>query len=180
MDFTKLRVTQLPGNARIIAPAPLSGTGRDTELHLQHMKTRLLRVTALHLQQEYDAQGRPKESNLTLSEKRSLKTVKEMEESGVNVVRPADKANASVVDTVENYQTLMNAHVKDDQVLSEKRRGKMRQRVQRTCKLLEEDSKPVCWPSNPRCSRGQSYISNHQRPIHASSSNGWTGQNPQS
>ena len=52
MDFSKLRVTQLPGNARVIAPAPLHGTGRNTELHLQHLKTRLLRVTTSHLQQE--------------------------------------------------------------------------------------------------------------------------------
>ena len=120
VDYTKLRVTQLPGNARVIAPAPLSGTGRNTELHLQHLKTRLLRVTALHLQQEYDVQGRPKESNLTLSERRSLKCVKEMEEAGTNLVRPADKANASVVDTCQNYKTLMEAHVKDDPVLSER------------------------------------------------------------
>ena len=43
-----------------------------------------------------------------------------MEEAGVNLVRPADKANASVVDTWENYQTLMEVHVKDDPVLSPK------------------------------------------------------------
>ena len=120
LDYTKIRVTQLPGNARVIAPAPLSGANRDTELHLQHLKTRLLRVTAVHLQQEYDAQGRPKESNLTPSERKGLKAVKDMEEAGVNLVRPADKANASVVDTVHNYQALMETHVKDDPVLSEK------------------------------------------------------------
>ena len=120
MDYTKIRVTQLPGNARVIAPPPLSGTGRDTELHLQHLKTRLLRVTAEHLQQEYDKQGRPKETNLSVSEKRSLKAVKEMVEAGENLVRPADKANASVVDTVKNYKSLMETHVKDDPILSEK------------------------------------------------------------
>ena len=49
-----------------------------------------------------------------------MKAVKEMEEAGVNLVRPADKANASVVDTWKNYQTLMEVHVKDDPVLSPK------------------------------------------------------------
>ena len=47
-----------------------------------------------------------------------MKAVKEMEEAGVNLVRPADKANASVVDTWENYQNLMEVHVKDDPILS--------------------------------------------------------------
>ena len=120
MDFGKLRVTQLPGNARVIAPAPLRGAGRNTELHLQHLKTRLLRVTALHLQKEYDDQGRPKESNITSVERRSLKAVKDMEEAGVNMVRPADKANGSVIDTCANYKTLMGNHIKDDPVISEK------------------------------------------------------------
>ena len=120
MNFSKLRVTQLPGNARVVAPAPLIGDGRSTELHLQHLKTRLMRVTAMHLQQEYDAQGRPKEANITIEERRSLKAVKVMEEAGVNQVRPADKANASVVDTCANYLTLMETHLKDDPVLSEK------------------------------------------------------------
>ena len=32
-DYTKIRVPQLPGNARVIAPAPLNGANRDTELH---------------------------------------------------------------------------------------------------------------------------------------------------
>ena len=120
IDFSKLRVTQLPGNARVIAPAPLHGTGRNTELHLQHLKTRLLRVTTTHLQQEYDDQGRPKDPNITSVERGSLKAVKEMEEAGVNLVRPADKANASVVDTWVNYNALMEEHVKDDPVLSMK------------------------------------------------------------
>ena len=120
VNFSKLRVTQLPGNARVIAPAPLRGEGRSTELHLQHLKTRLLRVTALHLKSEYDDQGRPKVSNISSVERRGLKAVKEMEEAGVNLVRPADKANASVVDTCENYKTLMDIHLKDDLVLSTK------------------------------------------------------------
>ena len=53
-------------------------------------------------------------------ERRSLKAVRDMEDAGENLVRPADKANASVVDTRQNYKTLMETHLKDDPVLSEK------------------------------------------------------------
>ena len=46
------------------------------------------------------------QSNITSVERGSLKAVKEMKEAGVNIVRPADKANASVFDPWENYKTL--------------------------------------------------------------------------
>ena len=53
--------------------APLKGKGRTAELHRQHMKTRLMQETALHLKEEYEDQGRPKPSNISEIEKKSIK-----------------------------------------------------------------------------------------------------------
>ena len=94
------------------------------DLQLQHLnfrlKTRLMQITELHLKEEYDKNGRPKESNIDIKERKSITAARELEEEGETIVRPADKANASVLDTKLNYKELMEKHLKDDPVISEK------------------------------------------------------------
>ena len=49
LNFSKIRVTQLPTNRRVVAPKPLSGPGRSKEVQLQFLKSRLLDETRKHL-----------------------------------------------------------------------------------------------------------------------------------
>ena len=78
LDYSKVRVTQLPTNKRVIAPKPLTGTGRNKELHLQFLKTRIMQETKAHLEKEYDKQGRPKETNITPEEVKGIKPAREI------------------------------------------------------------------------------------------------------
>ena len=45
LNFSKIRVTQLPTNRRVVAPKPLSRPGRSKEVQLQFLKSRLLDET---------------------------------------------------------------------------------------------------------------------------------------
>ena len=44
-NYSKMRVTQPPTNRRVVAPKPLVGSSRNTEVQLQFLKTRLLDET---------------------------------------------------------------------------------------------------------------------------------------
>ena len=57
LNYSKIRVTQLPTNRRVVAPKPLNGSGRNKEVQLQFLKSRLLDETRKHLKSEYDEKG---------------------------------------------------------------------------------------------------------------------------
>ena len=90
-DYSKIRVTQIPTNRRVIPPKPLTGTSKSKELKLQFMKARLLEETRKHLKKKYDNKGRPKENNITPIEVKGLKAAKDLTENGDVIIRPTDK-----------------------------------------------------------------------------------------
>ena len=120
LNFSKIRVTQLPTNRRVVAPKPLSGPGRSKEVQLQFLKSRLLDETRKHLKKEYDEKGRPKENNITPQEVKGLKAAKDITEDGSVIIRPTDKTSKHCIDSSENYARKMEEHIKNDPVITEK------------------------------------------------------------
>ena len=83
---------------------------RNKELHLQHLKTRLMQETRNHQTKEYDDKGRPKETNLSPQEIRGIKAAKEIVENG-GVIRPTDKTGKHCVSSNINYTEKMQEHI---------------------------------------------------------------------
>ena len=81
----------------VIAPKPLTGRGRTKELHLQHVKVRILTETQTIMGKDYDQQGRPKENNITQGEAKGIKAAREIIENG-DIIRPTDKTSKFCVD----------------------------------------------------------------------------------
>ena len=120
LNYSKIRVTQLPTNRRVVAPKPLTGSGRNKEVQLQFLKARLLDETKKHLKKEYDEHGRPKESNITPEEAKGLRTARDITEDGTVIIRPTDKTSKHSIDSSANYAKKMEEHIKDDHVITEK------------------------------------------------------------
>ena len=120
LNYSKIRVTQLPTNRRVVAPKPLTGSGRNKEVQLQFLKARLLDETKKHLKKEYDEHGRPKESNITPEEAKGLRTARDITEDGTVIIRPTDKTSKHSIDSSANYARKMEEHIKDDHVITEK------------------------------------------------------------
>ena len=120
LNYSKIRVTQLPTNRRVVAPKPLTGSGRNKEVQLQFLKARLLDETKKHLKKEYDEHGRTKESNITPEEAKGLKAARDITEDGSVIIRPTDKTSKHSIDSSANYARKMEVHIKDDPVITEK------------------------------------------------------------
>ena len=119
LDYSKIRVTQIPTNRRVIPPKPLTRSSKTKELDLQFMKARLLDETRKHLKTEYDDKGRPKENNITPLEVKGLKAAKDLTENGDVIIRPTDKTGKHSIDTHQNYVDKMQVHIGKDAVITE-------------------------------------------------------------
>ena len=120
LNYSKVRVTQLPTNRRVIAPKPLVGSSRNTEVQLQFLKSRLLDETKKHLKKEYDENGRAKEKNITPEEIKGLKVARDITEDETVIIRPTDKTSKHCIDSSANYANKMDEHIKDDLIITEK------------------------------------------------------------
>ena len=112
-DMRKFRSTDLPFNNRIYAPKPLDN---EKETSLQNLKMKLNNCTSKYVE---DAQRKKKEINLTMVQKQGLQSLKEKKEENEIVIFETDKSKRFACDSMDNYKTLGETHVTDDELVNE-------------------------------------------------------------
>ena len=114
MDFQQFRSTNLPFNSRIIAPQQLD---MGSETCIQDLKRRLNECTKRYIA----TNDVKKETNLTVEQQRGLKSLEEKKKRKEIVIFETDKSKRFSCDTIDNYKTLGETHVTNDEVVTAKK-----------------------------------------------------------
>ena len=101
-----MRSTDLPFNTKTYMPEPLK---QEEEITLQTLKNNLMNITV-----EYCNNNDIKGKNLTLCEKRGMKSLCERREKNECIIFPTDKTGTFSIDTPDNYIKAMESHVGKD------------------------------------------------------------------
>ena len=112
MDLREFRSTDLPFNNRICVPKPLDN---ETETCVQNLKMNLNNCTERYI----EGQHRAKETNLTNEQKQGLQSLKEKKRDNTIVIFETDKSKRFACDSMENYKTLGETHVMEDEIVTE-------------------------------------------------------------
>ena len=111
----KLRATDLPFNKRVIIPAALK---EEDEMNLQHLKSKMISTVNEYVKDE--ATSSNKWSNLTSTERKGLRTLKEKCNDNDIVIYQTDKSGRFAVDTPQNYIKACEPHVTKDATITAK------------------------------------------------------------
>ena len=112
IDMREFRSTDLPFNNRIYAPEPLDN---ETETCLQTLKMKLNRCTERYIE---ETQRRKKVTNLTNEQQDGLLSLKERKEEKEIVISETDKSKRFACDSIDNYKTLGETHVVEDEIIT--------------------------------------------------------------
>ena len=112
IDMREYRSTDLPFNNRIYAPKPLDN---ETETCLQNLKMKLNNCTERYVE---ETQRTKKKMNLTAEQKQGLHSLKDKKDEGTIVIFETDKSKRFACDTMDNYKTLGETHVTQDEVVN--------------------------------------------------------------
>ena len=111
MDFRQFRSTNFPYNSRIVAPKQLD---TETETCIQDLKRRLNQCTKRYVASN-DVR---KQMNLTIEQQRGLKSLGEKKKRKEVVIFETDKTKRFSCDTIDNYRTLGESHIMNDEVVT--------------------------------------------------------------
>ena len=118
IDFRNLKATDMRNNKRIVMPE--LGTDED-EIRRSNVKHELKEVFLKYRKEKCDKFGNILENNLDKEQMSSIKELKtKIKEDGL-VCYKTDKTGKLAIDTLENYATKMNKHIKDDIEITEKK-----------------------------------------------------------
>ena len=110
IDLQRMRSTDLPFNAMVYLPPPLT---QQQEITMLNLKQDLLQVT-----EQYCAHNDNNMTNLTAQQKRGIEKLVRKSVNGECVIYQTDKSNAFSADSVENYIQASSEHVEKDTVVT--------------------------------------------------------------
>ena len=113
LDFTKFRATDLPFCSHTYLPQPI---GINEEIQLHNLKSDLINTTKGYLTNT----NKNSRTNLTKVQQEGLESLIQRRKAKEIVLYQTDKSGSMSVDTVDNYVTAANVHIKDDQILNKK------------------------------------------------------------
>ena len=111
VDMTSIKATDMKFNRRIYAP---NAAPEKLESNLQQTKEALEEVFEKYKKEKADEKGNIRETNLTDSQAKGLRELKEKTKKGL-VVMPTDKTMGLSIETKESYKAAAEVHVKDDE-----------------------------------------------------------------
>ena len=85
------------------------------------VKNELMVVVNEYVNDNCDKSGRVKESNISVSQEKSLKELKSRIAEEKLVIYETDKTGNLVVDTLENVEAKMKKHVENDEIISDRK-----------------------------------------------------------
>jgi hypothetical protein len=117
MDFRNIRATQFKNNKRVVLPQP----GDDSEeIRRNNLKSELRKVVMKYKNENCDTFGNILDNNLSKTELKELKNLKNRIEKEGLICSQTDKTGRLTLDTLENMTEKMEKHVKNDKVVTEK------------------------------------------------------------
>ena len=111
LNYAAMRATDIPTVARLCPPKPST---MKKEKVLEKVKDRLLETVYTYQSKYCDKNGKIKNQNITKSEERALKEVKENIKKKDIVVFTTDKSGRFAVDTPQNYEEAVMKHTRND------------------------------------------------------------------
>ena len=114
LDLSRRRATDLKGNSRVIFPRKVSNF--EIEAKLETFRTEA-RSEFLKYMKKFCGKNGKQLSNLTKSQERGLKSLRERVKNGEIVVLPTDKTGKLAVMTRSTYEKAGQKHVKNDVVV---------------------------------------------------------------
>ena len=115
LDFSKLKVTELPTCRRITLPGC---EDESLELQLRITKEKMMNVVKEYKLKYCDGKGNIKDGNLTRQQKDGLKECKDMNKTDKQVYYMTDKSRMMSVDTPGNYVDAMKKHTQNDEKIN--------------------------------------------------------------
>ena len=121
-DFLNMRATDLPFNQRVHLPDPLDD---ESEIAIQNLKAKLNQITEEYVKSEKFS----KWSNLEKDEREGLVSLKKKVETQESVVFQTDKSGRFSLDSLENYKTVSQPHIRDSVVITKDKHDRLQQLI---------------------------------------------------
>ena len=135
LNYAAMRATEIPTVARLCPPRPST---IEKEKVLGKVKDRLLETVSVYQSQYCDKNGKIKDQNITKTEERAMKEVKESMKKKDIVVFTTDKSGRFSVDTPENYEEAVMSHTRNDTEIEEERVRKLENRMNQHMKIFNK------------------------------------------
>ena len=117
-----MRATDLPFNKRVHLPDPLDG---ESEVAIQNLKAKLNQITEEYVKSEKFS----KWSNPGKDKREGLVSLKKKLETQESVVFQTDKSGHFSVDSLENYKTASQPHIRDSVVITKDDHDRLQQLI---------------------------------------------------
>ena len=122
MDFANRRVTSMPTCRRTFPPRTLPA--RESAI-FNSMKSRVLEVTEGYKRSRCDEKGNVRAINMTETEARGLRSIRQKVNDQEWVVMETDKSGRLTANTKENFLLRMEPHKRQDEVVDLQERSSM-------------------------------------------------------
>ena len=118
LNYAGLRATDIPTVARLCPPRPSS---LKKEKVLDSVKNKLLETVSDYQRQHCDNKGKINNQNISKSEEKAIKDMKERIRNKEIVVFTTDKSGRFAVDTPKNYEEAVMNHTSNDEEIEVQR-----------------------------------------------------------
>ena len=142
LNYAAMRATDIPTVARLCPPRPST---LKKEKVLDSVKNKLLEVVSDYQKEHCDSKGRIIKQNISKSEEKAIKEVKERVQKQEIVVFTTDKSGRFAVDTPKNYEEAVMVHTRNDKKIEEDKikqvENKMNQHMKQFNKMFQVGTK---------------------------------------
>ena len=142
LNYAAMRATEIPTVARLCPPRPST---LKKEKVLDSVKNKLLEVVSDYQKEHCDSKGRIIKQNISKSEEKAIKEVKERVQKQEIVVFTTDKSGRFAVDTPKNYEEAVMVHTRNDKKIEEDKikqvENKMNQHMKQFNKMFQVGTK---------------------------------------
>ena len=147
MDFSKLRVTDIPECRRITVPEPMEDR---VEVVLANIKSRISEATDKYVKENCDDKGNIRKGNISKEETEAVRSLQEKVDKKEIIINMTDKSGRLSVDKPENYIESMSPHYRNDEEISMQEKNNIEKKLNGHClqlgRILKVGERWKHWP----------------------------------